>query len=104
MFKNVNAETKANIYFDGKVTSRTLYLADGQRVTLGFMLPGEYTFGTNEMERMVVTQGTMTVLLPNQKEWLTISASEEFIVPANSEFQVKVATYADYTCSYLSEE
>ena len=38
--KNVTVVKKANIYFDGKVTSRTVIFQDGTRKTLGIMLPG----------------------------------------------------------------
>ena len=33
-FKNVTAVKKANVYFDGKVTSRTVIFEDGERKTL----------------------------------------------------------------------
>ena len=38
-FKGVTVVKKANIYFDGKVTSRTVIFADGSKKTLGIMLP-----------------------------------------------------------------
>ena len=41
-FENVTIVKKANVYFDGKVTSRTVLFADGTRKTLGIMMPGEY--------------------------------------------------------------
>ena len=53
-FKNVTAVKKANIYFDGKVTSRTVILKDSERKTLGIMLPGDYEFGTGDKEVMEV--------------------------------------------------
>jgi len=34
-FKNVTVLKKANIYFDGKVTSRTVLFNDGSKKTLG---------------------------------------------------------------------
>lgn len=46
----------------------------------------------------------MTVLLPNEESWKTVSENEEFIVPANSAFQVKIEKYADYTCYYVTED
>ncbi len=42
-FKNVTIIKKANIYFDGKVTSRTVVFAEGSHKTLGIMFPGEYS-------------------------------------------------------------
>jgi len=47
-FKDVTIIKKANIYFDGKVTSRSVIFPDGSRKTLGIMLPGEYEFNTND--------------------------------------------------------
>ena len=41
-FKNVTVVKKANVYFDGKVTSRTVLFADGTKKTLGIMMPGDY--------------------------------------------------------------
>jgi len=43
-FNNVSVVKKANVYFGGNVSSRTIRFADGSSKTLGFMLPGEYTF------------------------------------------------------------
>jgi uncharacterized protein YaiE (UPF0345 family) len=100
-FENVSVELEGNSYFDGAVTSRTLNFADGSRKTLGFMLPGEYEFGTAAAELMEITSGTLEVKLPNANEWISIQGGESFNVPANSKFQVKVQTITDYCCSYL---
>ena len=43
-FKNVTAQKESTIYFEGKVTSRTITFSDGSKKTLGVMLPGEYEF------------------------------------------------------------
>jgi uncharacterized protein YaiE (UPF0345 family) len=48
--KNVELVKKANIYFGGNVTSRTFIEPNGDKKTLGIMMVGEYTFGTNEAE------------------------------------------------------
>ncbi|MGP8089912.1 MAG: pyrimidine/purine nucleoside phosphorylase, partial [Syntrophobacteraceae bacterium] len=45
-FNNVTVVKKANVYFDGNVTSRSIIFADGSRKTLGIMLPGDYEFNT----------------------------------------------------------
>ena len=37
-FKNVTVVKKANVYFDGKVTSRTVLFDDGEKKTLGIMI------------------------------------------------------------------
>ena len=54
-FENVTAVKKANVYFDGKVTSRTIIFADGSKKTLGVMLPGEYEFNTGAAETKEVS-------------------------------------------------
>ncbi|WP_276354914.1 pyrimidine/purine nucleoside phosphorylase [Cohnella caldifontis] len=100
-FDNVSVVREANVYFDGKVTSRTVLFADGTRKTLGIMLPGEYEFGTGKKEVMEILAGELSVQLPGSDEWLRISGTGEFTVPANSSFKLKVTQVADYVCSYL---
>jgi hypothetical protein len=100
MFSNVKLEKKANIYFDGKVTSRTFYLDSGEKKTLGIMLPGEYEFKTADKELMEISAGEMDVLLPSSEEWITITGGQSFEVPANAKFKLIVKEVADYCCSY----
>ena len=49
-YKNVNVDKLANIYFEGNVISRNIFLKDGSRKTLGVMLPGNYEFSTETKE------------------------------------------------------
>ncbi len=100
-FDNVTVELEGNSYFDGAVTSRTVNFADGSKKTLGFMLPGEYEFGTDAAELMEITSGVLDVKLPDSDTWTAIKGGESFNVPANSKFQVKVKNITDYCCSYL---
>lgn len=100
-FENVSVEVKGNSYFDGAVTSRTVNFSDGSRKTLGFMLPGEYEFGTDEAELMEIASGELEVKLPDSNAWTSIKGGESFNVPANSKFQVNVKSITDYCCSYL---
>ena len=99
-FTNVSVVKAANIYFDGKVTSRVVIFPDGSRKTLGIMMPGDYEFGTDQNELMEIQSGELEVLLPGETEWKKISGSEDFSVPANTKFSLKVATVTDYCCSY----
>ena len=99
-FQNVTVGRAANVYFDGKVTSRTVTFADGTRKTLGIMLPGDYEFGTDCDELMEITAGELDVLLPGESEWKTIRGGEQFEVPANASFKLKVSAVTDYCCSY----
>lgn len=100
-FKNVSVAVEGNSYFDGAVTSRTVNFEDGSRKTLGFMLPGEYEFGTEAAELMEITSGDLEVKLPESDTWQSIKGGESFNVPANSKFQVNVKNITDYCCSYL---
>ncbi|HEY5675103.1 MAG TPA: pyrimidine/purine nucleoside phosphorylase [Malonomonas sp.] len=101
-FKNVTVNKTANIYFNGKVTSRTLSFADGSVKTLGVMLPGDYEFNTDMKEIMEITSGELEVLLPGTDKWRKVAGGESFEIPANEKFSLKVKTLADYCCSFLS--
>jgi uncharacterized protein YaiE (UPF0345 family) len=100
-FKNVTVVREANIYFDGKVTSRTVLFGDGSKKTLGVMLPGEYEFGTGDKEIMEIFSGDLDVLLPGETKWTTIKSGESFEVAANSKFRLKVRKLSDYCCSFI---
>ncbi|MDQ0060972.1 pyrimidine/purine nucleoside phosphorylase [Paenibacillus harenae] len=102
-FENVTVVKKANVYFDGKVTSRVVVFPDGTKKTLGIMLPGEYEFGTDCVEIMEILAGDLKVLLPGESEWLHIQGEGEFTVPANTKFKLQVAAVSDYCCSYIYE-
>ena len=100
-FKNVTVVKKANVYFDGKVTSRTVIFPDGSKKTLGIMAPGDYEFGTAEKEIMEILAGDLDVLLPAAEGWTTFKAGDVFEVPAQSRFSLKVRSLTDYCCSYI---
>lgn len=102
-FNNVTVVKEANIYFDGKVTSRKVVFADGSYKTLGIMMPGDYEFGTEAAEIMEFLAGEVEVLLPGETEWQTIKGGESFEVPANSKFGIKVKEVSDYCCTYITE-
>jgi purine/pyrimidine-nucleoside phosphorylase len=100
-FRDVKIVKKANIYFDGKVTSRTVIFPDGTKKTLGIMFPGDYEFGTAEKEIMEILAGNLDVLLPNSAGWVTFKEGDVFEVPAQSKFSLKVKSLTDYCCSYV---
>ncbi len=102
-FENVTVIKAANVYFDGKVTSRVVKFNDGSRKTLGIMQPGDYAFGTEEKELMEILAGELEILLPDEDSWRSIKGGESFEVPANAQFKLKVKTLTDYCCSYISD-
>ena len=100
-FNNVTITREANVYFDGNVTSRTVTFADGTTKTLGIMMPGDYTFGTEKAELMEILAGELVYRLDGSDEWIAIKGGEQFNVPSNSSFDLKVSQLADYCCSYI---
>jgi len=100
-FNNVSIVKQANVYFDGKVTSRTIIFADGSKKTLGIMQPGEYFFNTADKEQMDIITGRLEVMLPGAAAWQTVKGGESFTVPAGSRFSLRVTELTDYCCSFL---
>ena len=63
-FSDVAIVREANVYFEGKVTSRTIRFPGGESKTLGIMLPGEYSFNTDVAEHMEVLAGDLDIRCP----------------------------------------
>ncbi len=100
-FKGVTVVRRANIYFEGNVTSRTVLFEDGSKKTLGIMLPGEYEFNTSDKELMEIMSGELEVLIDGESGWKAIKGGGHFEVPAKSKFRLKVGKVTDYCCSFL---
>lgn len=101
-FENVTALAEANLYFDGNVISHTIITAEGEKKTLGVILPGSYHFGTEAAERMDVAGGACSVVLDGETESKSYEAGSFFEVPAKSGFTIEVADNCQYVCSYLA--
>lgn len=100
-FKNVTVVKAANVYFDGKVTSRVVEFDSGEVKTLGIMLPGVYRFSTDKKEIMEILSGHVEVVLPGSERRTDIVGGQTFEVPANAAFDIKVLAVTDYCCSYI---
>jgi len=101
-FAGVTVLTKGNIYFDGKVVSHTVLLADGAKKTLGLIFPGSFHFNTGAPERMEIVAGTCRVQLDGAAETLGYTAGQYFDVPGKSGFTIEVSTgVCEYICSFL---
>tara|TARA_B100001115_G_scaffold175041_1_gene160657 strand:- start:49 stop:366 length:318 start_codon:yes stop_codon:yes gene_type:complete len=102
-FKNVDVDKSANIYFEGKVISRNIFLKDGSKKTLGVMLVGEYEFNTVSRELIEITSGKLNVRLKDDIEWKLLTNGMEFNIPKNSSFKLEVLEIVNYTCSYFED-
>ncbi|MDB4435854.1 pyrimidine/purine nucleoside phosphorylase [Akkermansiaceae bacterium] len=100
-FENVTAIAEGNVYFDGKVISHTIITAEGERKTLGVILPGSYHFGTEAAELMEIVGGSCSYVLDGTEENHTVPSGNDFNVPANSGFTITVEAECHYVCSFL---
>ncbi len=101
-FTHVTVVTKANIYFDGKVVSHTVLLADGAKKTLGLIYPGTYHFGTGAPERMEIIAGACRVTIDGSVAADDYGTGQHFDVPGKSGFTIEVASgICEYVCSFL---
>ncbi|VAW81297.1 Putative cytoplasmic protein [hydrothermal vent metagenome] len=100
-FTNVNITKKANVYFDGAVTSRTINFSDGSVKTLGLMQPGQYHFDTDKKELMEILQGEVDVQLAGQSKWQRYAIGDTFEIEKNSSFKITALTLTDYVCSFV---
>lgn len=101
-FTGVTVQTKANLYFDGKVVSHTVLMPDGAKKTLGLIYPGAYHFGTGAPERMEIVAGSCLVTLDGDVAIKEYPAGTSFEVPGKSGFTIEVKTgICEYICSFL---
>ncbi len=88
-----------NEYFNGNVQSLAFNSADGP-ATVGVMTAGEYEFGTETIEIMIVVSGEMEIKLPGSDTWQRFSAGEQFEVEKDVRFGVRLKNDASYLCLY----
>lgn len=102
-FNNVKLVGPANVYYDGRVSSRTFFEADGQRKTLGFVTAGDYVFSTSFVEYMEIFAGEFELKLPGETAFKKYTAGDTFTIPVGISFDVHTDSFADYCCTYLAE-
>ncbi|WP_066340594.1 pyrimidine/purine nucleoside phosphorylase [Azohydromonas lata] len=96
----VSVTTRANVYFDGKCVSHGITLADGTKKSVGVVLPATLTFNTGTAEIMECVAGACEYKLAGSDEWRRSSAGEQFSVPANSSFEIRVTEAYHYICHF----
>lgn len=103
-FEQVAVQCKANVYFDGKVVSHSVFAADGTKRTLGLIFPGTFEFATDAPERMDIIAGSCRVRVKGEKGWKHFGAGTGFSVPGRSSFEIAVDEgLAEYVCAFERE-
>ena len=97
---NLSVTTKANVYFDGKCVSHNITLADGTKKSVGVVLPATLTFNTGAPEIMECVAGSCEYQLAGTDAWVKSGAGEQFSVPGNSSFQIRVSESYHYICHF----
>ena len=96
----VSVATQANVYFDGKCVSHALTLPDGSKKSVGVVLAATLTFSTGVAEVMECVGGHCEYRLDGSDAWLTSTPGEQFSIPAQSKFDIRVADSYHYICHY----
>jgi uncharacterized protein YaiE (UPF0345 family) len=95
---SLNHTLKHNAYFDGNVQSIG-FERHGRRATAGVIAAGEYHFGTEAPERMIVVSGELEAKVGDV--WRTYPAGTSFEVAGKSGFDVRAKDPVAYLCEYL---
>lgn len=83
-----------NTYFDEAVQSLGFVMANGTKATAGVLLPGEYTFNTNQEEHMQVVSGACAM------NGRSMQPGETCIVPEKSALKIVATEPVAYLCTY----
>ena len=101
--ENISVTTKANVYFDGKCVSHGITFPDGTKKSVGVILPATLTFNTGAPEIMECVAGSCEYKLDGSEVWVKSSEGEQFSVPGNAKFQIRVTEGFDayhYVCHF----
>ena len=99
---NVSVGKKANIFFDGKCVSHSVFFPDGSRKTVGVVLPNsQLTFNVGTPELMEICGGECSVKIKGESAFKTYAAGSSFKVAENSSFDIHTGAEAvHYVCSF----
>ena len=78
-------------------------LPDGTKKSVGVVLPATLTFGTAAPEIMECVAGSCEYKLAGTDAWVGVKAGEQFSVPGNAKFQIRVTEGFDayhYICYF----
>ncbi len=100
-FDNVSVGKKANVFFDGKCVSHSVFFPDGTRKTVGVVMPGsQLTFNVGAPELMEITSGECQVKIAGEVAFKTYTAGTSFRVAENSSFEIHAKDDVNYVCSF----
>ena len=103
-FDNVSVGKKANVFFDGKCVSHSVFFPDGTRKTVGVVMPGsQLTFNVGAPELMEITSGECQVKIAGENAFKTYTAGTSFKVAENSSFEIYAKDEVNYVCSFGSD-
>ena len=91
---------KANVYFDGRCVSHTVYVEGGARKSIGVILPSTLSFETASPERMEIVAGRCRVRLAGNETSREYGPGQEFSVPGNSSFHIEALEPLHYVCHF----
>jgi purine/pyrimidine-nucleoside phosphorylase len=97
---NASITTKANVFHDGKCISHSVIRTDGSKVSVGVILPATLSFNTGAPEIMECVAGGCEYKLDGSNLWVTSKAGEQFSVPGNSKFDIRVTEPYHYICHF----
>lgn len=100
---HVSVIKKANIYFDGKCVSHTLFLPDKSKKTVGVIFPSEVTFSTDSPEIMEIVEGKCRVRIGETGGWERFEGGQRFHVPGKSRFDIEVIEPVHYVCHFTRD-
>lgn len=98
--QSASIATQANVFFDGKCVSHTVVLTNGEKKSVGVVLPSHLTFNTAAAEIMECVAGACEYKLAGTDTWQHAAAGDKFSVPANSSFEIKVTEAYHYICHF----
>ena len=96
----VSVTTKASVYFAGKCVSHGITFPDGTKKSVGVILPATLTFNTGAPEIMEGVGGACEYKLDGTDTWVKSVAGEQFSVPGNSKFDIRVTEAYHYICHF----
>ncbi len=86
----VSVTTTASVYFGGKCVSHGITFPDGTKKSVGVILPATLTFNTGAPEIMECVAGSCEYKLAGTDAWVKSSPGEQFSVPGNAQFDIRV--------------